>query len=220
MAGFTPSDLSRLGISGIAGSNVHGVGGADIGSVFRLLQANRASKGVGLPGGLIGNALMGNIVWGTGNAGNTPAQVQHAPSMPMSTVQQLDPINRFQQDLQTGLQSTQSPFGYQYYRNAASANPTNYNRFMNYGGVTNPYSFTPDQWTKYGGGWDQSSSKGGINAYIKMTNDMYSQLQQALGRAPTQAEVFAATQHGIGATQSAIQGGNTAFFDPYTQLFI
>ena len=147
----------------------------------------------------------------------TPTPITPAgPTVPTD----VDPINKFQSQIQDTLQTTSSPFDYQYYMNAAKANPNQFNPFLESGAMVNPYTFQDSDWSLYGGSGDKTNSQDSLKAFITQTNDVYSQMRQRLGRDPSQGEVYGAISGGMTPAVEAAQAYNNSYFDPYNQYFI
>lgn len=214
MAGFMPSDLSRLGISGVVGSRTHGLGGADIGSVARLLSAHKQTGGT-LPNGLMADALRGKLVWDAGQQGMGSGMGQVGNPGPATTYAQVDPINKLQTSLQNTLSGTQSPLSYEYYRQAAMGNQSLWNKYAQSGGASNPYSMSTDMWNQYGAGLDPYNQQHNMQAYVNMTNGIYSDLSTKLGRVPTSSEIYAAQNHGADAVV-----GDPTLANQYAHMFL
>lgn len=222
MARFNPSDLSRLGISGISGGPI-GIGGAHIGDVARLMGANKSTNGGPLDSKLIQSALMGNISWGQsqGNYNQQPVQPAVAPTpAPQNNLATI--ANPYQQQFSSGLQSilgnTTSNLPADFYSRVASMFGNYDPRSTHTNGGLGVFRLDPSVMSQYGSG-NAYGLNNQIGAYVNYTNKNYTDLQTMLGRQPTQAEVYAANNHGVDTAHQMILGSDPAL-QQYSQLFI
>jgi len=196
--------FGNLGILGTLGSRLRGIGGADIGSVFRLMSssADAATKQH-----LMGQALQGNLVWGDQQPVSRVSTLTD-PIGPSMNPNVSDPkLNPLMGTISQNLANTKSPFDASFYAKAASA--TGYTNSGNKG----LYQMSSDQWNRYGSG-DMQDTNSNISAYINMSNDTYQQLQTKLGRPPTQYEVYMGNTMGVDAAHRLLITPRDTMLDP------
>lgn len=151
------------------------------------------------------------------------AAPQPIPKTPNNNIQQPTPNNNldaFNQAVNTGVSQYGAPFSSNYYSIAAqNSNGLNYNNFLS-GSNNNPYYLNDSMWSQYGNGGDMYNMNDSIAAYMRLTGDNYNWLKSELGRDPSEAEVYAASQMGRDDALSAINSNNMGALQPYISLFV
>jgi Transglycosylase-like domain len=75
-------------------------------------------------------------------------------------------------------------------------------------GATGKYQFTPSTWRDFGGGGDIHSNADQDAAIKRLNDNHFDGLQNALGRPPTDAEMYLAHQQGLGGAIKLLQNPN------------
>jgi len=70
------------------------------------------------------------------------------------------------------------------------------------------FQFIDKTWSSYGGGGNRFDPNDATNAVVNLTRDNYSALSKALGRAPSQGELYLAHQQGAGGAISLLRNPN------------